>query len=122
MRYIWLVGLREFLENARTKGFWIGIFLFPVIILVSGSLPVLLAKKGVSTRHYVMIDQSGEFAPLIRSHMDRRRASDPTLSRHNRPSRHIPSRYTAGAAAWTRNHELDRPTGDISHDVHTGVH
>jgi ABC-2 type transport system permease protein len=76
MRYLWLVGWREFMENARTKGFWLGIFLFPVIILVSGSLPVLLAKKGVSTRHYVMIDQSGEFAPLIRSNMDRRRASE----------------------------------------------
>ncbi len=76
MRYLWLVGWREFMENARTKGFWLGIFLFPVIILVSGSLPVLLAKKGVSTRHYVLIDQAGEFAPLIRDSLDRRRASE----------------------------------------------
>lgn len=66
MRYIWLVGWREFMENARTKGFWFGIFLFPVLILVSGSLPVLLAKKGISTRHFILMDQSGGFAPLIR--------------------------------------------------------
>lgn len=76
MRYMWLVGLREFLENARTKGFWIGIFLFPVIILVSGALPVLLAKKGMSTRHYVVIDQTGEFAPKVRSDLTKQRTAE----------------------------------------------
>jgi|LauGreDrversion4_2_1035121.scaffolds.fasta_scaffold42452_3 ABC-2 type transport system permease protein len=76
MRYIWLVGLREFLENARTKGFWIGIFLFPVIILVSGALPILLAKKGISTRHYVVIDQTGEFAPKVRTELGRQRTTE----------------------------------------------
>jgi ABC-2 type transport system permease protein len=75
MRYIWLVGWREFFENARTKGFWLGILLFPVIILVSGTLPVLLAKKGVSTRHYLMIDQTGEYAPKVRAEMDRQRTT-----------------------------------------------
>ena len=76
MRYIWRIGWREFFENARTKGFWLGILLFPVIILVSGALPVLLAKKGVSTRHYVMIDQTGEYAPKVRAEMLRLRTAE----------------------------------------------
>lgn len=75
MRYLWLVAWREFMENARTKGFWIGIFLFPLIIAVSGTLPVLISKKGVSTRHYVLVDQTGEYAPLIRGEMSSRRQS-----------------------------------------------
>ncbi len=76
MRYIWRIGWREFFENARTKGFWIGILLFPVIILASGALPVLLATKGVSTRHYVMIDQTGEYAPKVRAEMTRQRSAE----------------------------------------------
>jgi len=71
MKYIWLVGWRELAENARTKGFWIGILLFPVIITISVAVPVLLATKGVPTRHYVLIDQSGQFAPTIRAGMAR---------------------------------------------------
>ena len=32
MRYTLLIALREFAENAKTKGFWIGIFMLPLII------------------------------------------------------------------------------------------
>jgi ABC-2 type transport system permease protein len=76
MRYVWLVAWREFCENARTKGFWIGIFLFPVIIVVSGTVPVLLARSGVPTRHFVLLDPSDQFAPSIRSEMQRQRAAE----------------------------------------------
>ncbi len=76
MRYVWLVAWREFCENARTKGFWMGIFLFPIIIVLSGTLPVLLARKGVSTRHYVLLDLDGGFAPSIRAEMARKRTAE----------------------------------------------
>ena len=33
MRYAFLVALREFAENVKTKGFWIGIAIFPLLIL-----------------------------------------------------------------------------------------
>ena len=35
MKYIFLIALREFAENAKTKGFWIGIFTLPVIMAIS---------------------------------------------------------------------------------------
>src|SRR5262245_42189889 len=42
MKYILLVALREFAENAKTKGFWIGILLVPVMIYAGIKIPALL--------------------------------------------------------------------------------
>ncbi len=71
MRYAWLVAWREFIENVKTKGFWLGLFLFPAIIVVSGTLPVLLATKGVPTRHFILADFSGDRAVVIRKELAR---------------------------------------------------
>ena len=64
MRYILLIALREFAENAKTKGFWIGIFTLPLIIaimiLVSSKL-----SKAEPARYFVLVDQSGAFAAPI---------------------------------------------------------
>ncbi|MDX1953674.1 MAG: ABC transporter permease [Verrucomicrobiota bacterium] len=65
MRNILLVGWREYTENARTKGFWIGIFLLPLILLLSMQIPVLLEKKGKPARYFVMADFSGRFEAVI---------------------------------------------------------
>ena len=46
MRYALLIAWREFAENAKTKGFWLGLLLFPGIILLSIQVPVLLASHG----------------------------------------------------------------------------
>lgn len=66
MKYAFLVAWREYAENARTKGFWIGIFLLPAILLLSIQVPVWLEKKGTPIRHFVVADQSGQFEPVIR--------------------------------------------------------
>jgi ABC-2 type transport system permease protein len=71
MRYIFLVGWREFVENVKTKGFWLGLFLFPAIVILSGSIPVLLAKRGVPTRHFILLDFSGHYGELIRRELAR---------------------------------------------------
>ncbi|MFC1706282.1 ABC transporter permease [Planctomycetota bacterium] len=70
MRPILLVGLREYAENARTKGFWIGLFLFPVLILICLSVPQLL-EKATPTRHFVLVDQSGQFEEVIEAGLAR---------------------------------------------------
>lgn len=58
MNKIWLVAQREFLENMRTKSFWIGIFLFPVMLTLMLVVPELLDRvKGV--RRYAVVDRSG---------------------------------------------------------------
>ncbi len=58
MRKIFLVGQREYIENLRTKTFWIGIFLFPIILTGSIVVPTLLERtKGPRT--YAVVDHSG---------------------------------------------------------------
>src|SRR5262245_28249213 len=64
MRYAFLVAWREFAENVKTKGFWIGIFIFPLMIYASFTVGDLI-EKTKSVRHYVLVDQSGELEDAI---------------------------------------------------------
>ncbi|MDE0895400.1 MAG: ABC transporter permease [Planctomycetota bacterium] len=65
MRAIILIALREYAENAKTKGFWIGLFLFPIIIFASIFVQKAL-EESTPTRHFVLVDQSGLYGPAIR--------------------------------------------------------
>ena len=65
MRRAWRVAVREYLENTKTKGFWIGILMFPVMILVFSQVPQLLEDKAVPTRHFVLVDRSEEFTEIV---------------------------------------------------------
>lgn len=65
MRNIFLVALREYLENARTKGFWLGIFILPCIIVLSIQVPIFLEKRASPVRHFVLLDQSEQFSRII---------------------------------------------------------
>ena len=64
MRYALLVALREFAENVKTKGFWIGIAIFPLLILLSLEAEGWL-EKAKPARHFVLVDQSGDFEKPI---------------------------------------------------------
>lgn len=55
---IFLVAQRELVENVRTKAFWIGIFLFPVLITAMMVVPSWL-ERAKSTRSYAVVDESG---------------------------------------------------------------
>src|ERR1700752_3935311 len=70
MRYALLVAWREFAENVKTKGFWIGIFIFPVILWVSISAEGWL-EKAKPVRNFVLVDQSGELQPAVEVALDR---------------------------------------------------
>jgi len=71
MKYIFLIAWREYAENARTKGFWIGILVVPIIILLTLQVPLWLEKKGTPIRYYILVDQSTTFAPVIGSRLER---------------------------------------------------
>jgi len=53
-----LVALREYMENLRTKAFWIGIMAFPLILVLAIAVPILLEKEK-DVREYAVIDRSG---------------------------------------------------------------
>ena len=71
MKYAFLVAWREYAENAKTKGFWLGILLVPVIIFFSVQVPIWLETKGTPTRYFVLVDQSKTLAPVIESKLER---------------------------------------------------
>ena len=64
MRKSFLVAQREILEQLKTKGFWIGIFLFPVLIILSVAGPVYL-ERAKSIRTYAVQDSSGWLADAV---------------------------------------------------------
>ena len=45
MRNAFLVASREYGENARTKGFWISLLMFPVLLVMSVKVPEFLQEK-----------------------------------------------------------------------------
>jgi len=71
MKYAMLVAWREYAENAKTKGFWIGILMLPTILFLSIQTPIWLDKKGTPTRHYLLVDQSGSFETVVASAMEK---------------------------------------------------
>jgi ABC-2 type transport system permease protein len=71
MKYAFLVAWREYAENAKTRGFWIGLFMFPVIIFLSVNVSFLLETKGTPVRHYILVDQSEKFAPIVESRLEK---------------------------------------------------
>jgi len=71
MKFALLVAWREYAENAKTKGFWIGILVLPVILFLSIQTPIWLDKKGTPVRFYLLIDQSDSFENVIESAMEK---------------------------------------------------
>lgn len=64
MRKPLLIAQREIKEQLKTKGFWIGILLFPIIIILSIAGPVFIERaKGV--RAYAVRDSSGWLAAAV---------------------------------------------------------
>lgn len=53
----YLVAEREYTENLRTKAFWIGIFIFPIILVISIVVPRLL-ERTKDVRRYAIVDYS----------------------------------------------------------------
>ncbi|MEM6455172.1 MAG: ABC transporter permease, partial [Acidobacteriota bacterium] len=87
----YLVAERELLENLRTKTFWLGILLFPVILTLSIIVPVWL-ERTQDARTYAVIDDSGwlleaveqqatmpDLEKVIRSALAQLRDEDPTF-------------------------------------------
>lgn len=57
-RRMLLVARREVLENVRTKGFWIGLLLLPVLLSLSIGVPIWLRGRS-AVRDFAVIDRSG---------------------------------------------------------------
>ncbi|MEM7248133.1 MAG: ABC transporter permease [Acidobacteriota bacterium] len=58
MRKTLLVARREFLENARTKTFWLGILAMPAIFAIM-TVVAAVFEKSKDVRRYAVVDESG---------------------------------------------------------------
>lgn len=65
MKYALLVAWREYVESIKAKGFWISIFLMPMMLFLSIQAPIWLEQKATPVRYYVLVDQSKTLAPAI---------------------------------------------------------
>jgi ABC-2 type transport system permease protein len=81
----YLVARREYVENLRTKAFWIGILAFPVILTLSIAVPKLLAETK-DVRRYAVLDLSGD-ARIFEAVLER--ADSPDLGRVYRRVREL---------------------------------
>lgn len=99
MRYTFLIALREYVENAKTKGFWIGIFMLPLMIGVGIGVTGLLARSEPS-RHFVVVDQSGVFANAIEQSIElaHQRSVLQALRGHVRENARAPQRQNVDLA------------------------
>ncbi len=64
LRTVLLIAQREYADNAKTKGFWIGILTLPLLLYVMFKLPALLDKQ-VPTRTFVLLDSASRFEQPI---------------------------------------------------------
>jgi ABC-2 type transport system permease protein len=71
MKYAFLVAWREYAENAKTKGFWISLCIMPVMVLAMVQVPILLETKATPVRYFILVDQSGTFAPAVEAALER---------------------------------------------------
>lgn len=76
MKYSLLVAMREYGEHIKTKGFWIGILMLPVLLFLSFKVPMLLDEIARPTRYFVVYDPTGKYEPVIdaavQAHYDRK--------------------------------------------------
>ena len=64
MRVALLIAWREYVENVRTKGFWVGVLLVPIVFFLIFHFSTRLASAS-PTRYYVLIDQSGQYGEVV---------------------------------------------------------
>ena len=113
MRNAFLVAWRDFAESARTKGFWIGLLLFPAIIFAFVQVPKYLEKKGTPQRFFALIDQSGQFEEIIEEGLERahQRRVLKSLLEYGRENASLEKAASKGAAKVDLE---DIPAPDVS--------
>ena len=70
MKYALLVAWREYAENAKTKGFWLSLFLFPTILFLCIQVPILLEQKAAPVRYFVLVDQSKSLGAAVQAALE----------------------------------------------------
>lgn len=101
MKMIWIISMREYVENVKTKGFWIGILLFPMILTGVVFFQSIL-NNSAPTRHYILIDQSGKYAEAVEAAI------------RQEQQRRVLQDFAAYVVANRRESDLERTSADAT--------
>jgi ABC-2 type transport system permease protein len=71
MRSIYLVARREYVAYVSSWGFWLGLILTPVGLMLGGVLPSLILQSQ-PIRYYAVLDADGSFARALDAELERR--------------------------------------------------
>ena len=71
-----VIARREYLSRVKTKGFWIGTVLLPVLMLSMTILPSLLIARSKSTLRLAIVDQTGKVGAPLQSKLEHQTGSD----------------------------------------------
>ena len=70
MRNVWLVAVREYIENVRTKAFIIGVILTPVWMGMIFLIPKLAKGQEVATKQVFILDETGVLADALKARLE----------------------------------------------------
>lgn len=65
-----LIAWREYKQYITTRGFWLSMLMFPVLLGLGATVPALL-ENSKPVRHFVLVDQSGRFDAVIDDELER---------------------------------------------------
>ena len=69
MRIVRLIAWREYMENVRTKSFWAGILMVPIIFIGIFFVQSKLSQV-TPTRYYLLVDQTGRYEQAVQAAID----------------------------------------------------
>jgi ABC-2 type transport system permease protein len=79
VRKVWAIIRREFIERVRTKAFWIGTILGPLLLFGMFAIQILLATRQGEIRRIVVVDATtGGVGDRVRDALDSARGFAPT--------------------------------------------
>jgi len=63
---VWILAKREYLSRVKSKGYWIGTLVLPVVLAALMFLPALIFSQSTSQLDLVMVDATGRLGEPVR--------------------------------------------------------
>src|SRR5262245_6219425 len=117
----WLVASREYLENVRTRGFWVSLLLMPLLLLVLIIAPVLLADVE-STARFAVHDKSGWVQRAVAVQIARDDAATLIEALENLSARERPSAVAELPPLSTPESRSQLASATAEHFIHLQSH
>lgn len=115
LKRIFMVAGRDLRENFTTKGFWIGLLMMPVMFMIFGFVPTLIARQQPQVT-FVVMDRAGGFVDVLDKSMNRRHQRVEMAQLQSYLDRYVSDPLAAGDTIklFDRRSELSAAAAQIS--------